>query len=184
MRGLKSRLCTSALLAGLAMAPVAKAQIVVGVGIGIQPVCSYGYYDYAPYACPPMGFMGRGTFTTASSWAWIRWRAGAVATAGAGTGLWQLEAEAIAAAAVTRPITATSPVVQQYALVALQQCALAQLEQFVQAARDPLPDTQQRPDVPLPHAQQLPMPAHRALPRAADIPAVAAVGMAANTSNL
>jgi hypothetical protein len=60
MHGLKALLGTTALLAGLAMAPAAKAQVVVG--IGIQPVCSYGYYDYAPYACSPMGFYGPGYF--------------------------------------------------------------------------------------------------------------------------
>jgi hypothetical protein len=60
MRGLKTLLGTIGLLAGLAMAPAARAQIVVG--IGIQPVCSYGYYDYAPYACSPMGFYGPGYF--------------------------------------------------------------------------------------------------------------------------
>src|SRR5580692_4243890 len=62
MRGIKTLLCSTALLAGLAMAPAAPAQIVVGVGIGIPPVCSYGYYDYAPYACSPMGFYGPGYF--------------------------------------------------------------------------------------------------------------------------
>jgi len=51
MRGLKTLIGTAALLAGLAMAPSAQAQVVVGVGVGIQPVCPYGYYDYAPYAC-------------------------------------------------------------------------------------------------------------------------------------
>ena len=45
MRGLKTFIGTAALLAGLAMAPAAQAQIVVG--IGIQPVCQYGYYDQA-----------------------------------------------------------------------------------------------------------------------------------------
>ena len=32
------------------------------IGIGIQPVCQYGYYDYAPYACTPYGFYGPGYF--------------------------------------------------------------------------------------------------------------------------
>jgi len=68
MRGFK-RFCSnqivlaSALLAlgsvG-ALAPAANAQVVIGVGI--QPVCSYGYYDYAPYACAPVGFYGSGYF--------------------------------------------------------------------------------------------------------------------------
>jgi hypothetical protein len=60
MRGLKTLIGTTALLAGMAMAPAARAQIVVG--IGIQPVCSYGYYGYAPYACAPMGYYGSGYF--------------------------------------------------------------------------------------------------------------------------
>ena len=33
----------------------------IGIQIGsplVEPVCSYGYYDYAPYACAPMGFWG------------------------------------------------------------------------------------------------------------------------------
>ena len=73
MRGLKTLLCTSALLAGMAMTPAAKAQIVVGVGIGIQPVCSYGYYDYAPYNCSPDGYYGpqwfnNGVFIGAGQW--------------------------------------------------------------------------------------------------------------------
>ncbi|MFY9672927.1 MAG: hypothetical protein WB817_08675 [Terriglobales bacterium] len=49
---------TIALLATSVLTPKANAQIV----IGIQPVCSYGYYDYAPYACAPMGFYGPGYF--------------------------------------------------------------------------------------------------------------------------
>lgn len=60
MRGLKTLLGTSALLAGLALAPAAQAQIVVN--FGVQPACSYGYYDYEPYACAPMGFYGPGYF--------------------------------------------------------------------------------------------------------------------------
>ena len=60
MRGLKTLLASAALCAGLALAPTANAQI--SIGIGIQPVCPYGYYDYAPYACSPMGFYGSGYF--------------------------------------------------------------------------------------------------------------------------
>jgi hypothetical protein len=60
MRGLKTLLVTSALLAGLAIAPAARAQVVVDVGV--QPVCSYGYYGYAPYQCAPMGYYGPGYF--------------------------------------------------------------------------------------------------------------------------
>ncbi len=58
MSGLKTLLGTTACLAVLALAPMTSAQIV----IGIQPTCSYGYYDYAPYACAPVGFYGPGYF--------------------------------------------------------------------------------------------------------------------------
>ena len=33
----------------------------IGIQIGtplVEPVCSYGYYDYAPYQCAPQGFWG------------------------------------------------------------------------------------------------------------------------------
>ncbi len=37
------------LVAGLlCSAPVAQAQVAVGVNIGPAPVCPYGYFDYAP----------------------------------------------------------------------------------------------------------------------------------------
>src|ERR1035437_5088021 len=60
MRGLKTFLGTTALLAGLALAPVAQTQIIVD--LGVPPVCAYGYYDYEPYACSPYGFYGPGYF--------------------------------------------------------------------------------------------------------------------------
>jgi hypothetical protein len=60
MRRLKSILCTSALPAPLALVPAATTQVVISVGV--QPVCSYGYYDYSPYACAPVGFYGPGYF--------------------------------------------------------------------------------------------------------------------------
>lgn len=60
MRGLKTLLGTTALLAGLAIAPAVQAQIVVD--IGVQPSCPYGYYGYAPYQCAPMGYYGPGYF--------------------------------------------------------------------------------------------------------------------------
>src|SRR6202048_3590605 len=45
----------------------------VGVGIGVPPVCSYGYYDYYPYACAPYGYYGPdyfvgGVFIGAGPW--------------------------------------------------------------------------------------------------------------------
>jgi len=60
MRGLKTLLSTTALLAGMALAPAAHAQI--SINIGVQPACSYGYYGYAPYSCAPMGYYGPGYF--------------------------------------------------------------------------------------------------------------------------
>jgi hypothetical protein len=48
------------LLAPGALVPTASAQ--VSVSIGVQPVCSYGYYNYAPYGCAPSGFYGPGYF--------------------------------------------------------------------------------------------------------------------------
>jgi hypothetical protein len=37
-------------------APKTAAQ--VSVNVGVAPVCPYGYYDYAPYACAPYGYYG------------------------------------------------------------------------------------------------------------------------------
>jgi len=69
-----------ALLAVL-MLPVAYSQAQVRIGVGIggpvyaggPPVCSYGYYDYYPYACAPYGFYGAdyflgGFFVGAGPW--------------------------------------------------------------------------------------------------------------------
>jgi hypothetical protein len=61
MRGLIGLLCTTALLAPLALAPKANAQIAITIG-GPPPVCSYGYYGYAPYSCAPVGYYGSGYF--------------------------------------------------------------------------------------------------------------------------
>jgi hypothetical protein len=30
----------------------------VGVAVGVEPVCPYGYYDVAPYTCAPPGYYG------------------------------------------------------------------------------------------------------------------------------
>jgi hypothetical protein len=57
----------------------ANAQVRVAVGIGgppyygAAPVCSYGYYDYYPYACAPYGYYGpdwfvSGIFIGAGPW--------------------------------------------------------------------------------------------------------------------
>lgn len=50
---------------------VAPAQ--VSINIGAQPVCPYGYFDYAPYNCAPYGYYGPdwfagGIFIGAGPW--------------------------------------------------------------------------------------------------------------------
>lgn len=35
-----------------------RAQVSIGVNIGPEPVCPYGYFDYAPYNCAPYGYYG------------------------------------------------------------------------------------------------------------------------------
>jgi len=60
-------------------------------------VCSFGYYDYAPYACAPSGFYGLAISMAASSWASAHGRTGAMATAGAVIASAVAEEEAIAA---------------------------------------------------------------------------------------
>jgi hypothetical protein len=52
---------TTTLLVPLVLVPTAGAQITIGVGAN-PPVCSYGYYNYAPYGCAPSGFYGPGYF--------------------------------------------------------------------------------------------------------------------------
>lgn len=80
MRGLKFLLLAAALLAPLALVPRANAQVTIN--IGAPPVCSYGYYGYAPYACAPTATMDRDTFTMASSWEMDRGKTGATTTVG------------------------------------------------------------------------------------------------------
>jgi hypothetical protein len=35
----------------------------VMVGVGVAPVCPYGYFDYAPYDCAPYGYYGPDWFS-------------------------------------------------------------------------------------------------------------------------
>lgn len=51
--GLPSLLCVLALSCGNA-----RAQVRIGVNIGVEPVCPYGYFNYAPYNCAPYGYYG------------------------------------------------------------------------------------------------------------------------------
>ena len=69
-------------LLSILMVPFAysQAQVRVGIGIGVgpgyadgPPVCTYGYYDYYPYACAPYGYYGPsyfvdGVFIGAGPW--------------------------------------------------------------------------------------------------------------------
>ena len=53
--------------------PKSQSQISVGINLGPEPVCPYGYYDYAPYNCAPDGYYGPewfvgGHFVGAGKW--------------------------------------------------------------------------------------------------------------------
>jgi hypothetical protein len=59
--------------AALVTAPSAKAQVSVGINVGPEPVCPYGYYDVPPYDCAPYGYYGpdwfvNGAFIGAGPW--------------------------------------------------------------------------------------------------------------------
>lgn len=61
----------AAVLGFAALAP--KAQAEVTVALDAEPVCPYGYYDYAPYTCAPYGYYGpewflSGVFVGAGPW--------------------------------------------------------------------------------------------------------------------
>src|ERR1700683_2416881 len=50
-----------------------KAGSQISVSFGVEPVCPYGYYDYAPYNCSPYGYYGPdwfngGVFIGAGHW--------------------------------------------------------------------------------------------------------------------
>ena len=75
MRGIKYVLFVAVALlcfAGTIQRP-AKAQVSIGIGIGVEPACPYGYYGYAPYRCAPYGYYGPewfagGRFVGAGRW--------------------------------------------------------------------------------------------------------------------
>jgi hypothetical protein len=63
----------SALAAGLLLAGSAQAPSQIGISVGVEPVCPYGYFDYAPYDCAPYGYYGPdwfngGVFIGAGRW--------------------------------------------------------------------------------------------------------------------
>jgi len=64
-------LCLTCLVCG--MTAHAPAQIGIGINIGPEPVCPYGYFDYPPYDCAPYGYYGPdwfigGVFIGAGPW--------------------------------------------------------------------------------------------------------------------
>jgi hypothetical protein len=59
--------------AAMLIASPAKAPAQISIGIGLAPVCPYGYFDYAPYDCAPYGYYGPdwfngGLFIGAGPW--------------------------------------------------------------------------------------------------------------------
>ncbi|HEU5352375.1 MAG TPA: hypothetical protein VFU55_12340 [Terracidiphilus sp.] len=66
-------MATVAALCLAVSAPQADAQLSVNVNIGPQPICPYGYFNYAPYQCAPFGYYGptwfaNGIFIGAGPW--------------------------------------------------------------------------------------------------------------------
>src|SRR5580658_6721550 len=61
MNRMKLIAIAAAVGAGCVLAAQSQAQ--VSVNIGVAPVCPYGYYDFAPYACAPSGYYGPEWFT-------------------------------------------------------------------------------------------------------------------------
>ncbi len=75
MRLVKSLVVLSLLCLFGASCAHAPAQIGVGIGVNIgpEPYCPYGYFDYAPYDCAPYGYYGpdwflNGIFIGAGPW--------------------------------------------------------------------------------------------------------------------
>jgi hypothetical protein len=76
MRFLRYLALLAAVTFVLMLTPKADAQVVLGYGAPYAyaaPACTYGYYDYAPYACAPYGYYGPewfsgGIFIGAGPW--------------------------------------------------------------------------------------------------------------------
>jgi hypothetical protein len=58
MRLIKSTLLLSLLCLIGPSNSLAPAQVGIGVNIGPEPYCPYGYFDYTPYDCAPYGYYG------------------------------------------------------------------------------------------------------------------------------
>jgi hypothetical protein len=64
MRIIQYALTTAAVSALLLMPAIAAhAQVSIGIQLGPEPNCPYGYYDYAPYNCAADGYYGPQWFT-------------------------------------------------------------------------------------------------------------------------
>jgi hypothetical protein len=75
MRSIKYGFITAAAAVLFLLVPATQshAQISVGINLGPEPSCPYGYYDYAPYNCAPDGYYGPewfngGVFVGAGKW--------------------------------------------------------------------------------------------------------------------
>src|SRR5580692_775865 len=68
------RFALASAVAGVCLIATAlKSEAQVSIGVGVEPACPYGYYDYAPYACAPYGYYGPewfsgGLFIGAGPW--------------------------------------------------------------------------------------------------------------------
>lgn len=74
MKSLRVLVIAAAAAVGLAgLVPYAAAQVSINVQIGPEPMCPYGYFNYAPYRCAPFGYYGPqwfsgGMFLGAGPW--------------------------------------------------------------------------------------------------------------------
>jgi hypothetical protein len=73
MRGFKVLALAAIAAICFAVTPATQAQISVGINLGPEPGCPYGYFDYAPYNCAPYGYYGPewfdgGVFLGAGPW--------------------------------------------------------------------------------------------------------------------
>ena len=63
MKGSWSLVMTIAAALSGGATSLAGAQVSINVQIGPAPVCPYGYFNYAPYSCAPLGYYGPQWFT-------------------------------------------------------------------------------------------------------------------------
>jgi hypothetical protein len=73
MRGFRYVLIAAFAFLLIDAVPASHTQVSIGIGIGGEPACAYGYYGYAPYNCAPYGYYGPewfngGVFIGAGRW--------------------------------------------------------------------------------------------------------------------